>query len=243
MSTLFLAQAAHLTWPPPDSIFRQTNICEKEPDRAWQTNAEGTRTLCRSFAELLTQPVTAAIETPRPLFVYISTDWVYDGHLPSPADTWKETASAQGFGVYGRSKAAAEQAVRELLPLHHVVLRPALIYGPPAPFDPQRLRSCLGWMIDSLRSGDKPLTLFTDEYRTPVLVHDVVQAVLRCIAVGTKSDNSGLAARHRTLNIGGATVVNRLDLGRFLAQALGKAAEAEPLLIGEFWMFGHECQL
>ncbi|KAF0193029.1 MAG: dTDP-4-dehydrorhamnose reductase [Gammaproteobacteria bacterium] len=57
--------------------------------------------------------------------IHISTDYVFDGNKPGP---YTENDPVAPLGVYGASKAAGEQAVRELAP-KHVILRTAWVYS------------------------------------------------------------------------------------------------------------------
>lgn len=87
---------------------------ESEPDAAWRVNCDGPATLAA---------VCAAAAVP---LLHISTDYVFDGRSARPYD---ETSTVAPLGVYGRSKWAGEQAIRETLPERHVILRVAWVFG------------------------------------------------------------------------------------------------------------------
>jgi dTDP-4-dehydrorhamnose reductase len=104
-------------------------------------------------------------------------------------------------------------------------------------------------MIDSLYEGKK-MQLFEDEFRTPVLVHDVVATIEACLQLAIEAGEAGLSMADilsargagpcesptlATFNIGGATRASRLDLGHALATAmeLEDAAMANEVLAGE----------
>ncbi len=57
--------------------------------------------------------------------LHISTDYVYDGGKPSP---YVEDDPVAPLGVYGRSKAEGDDAVRRLLP-RHLILRVSWVFG------------------------------------------------------------------------------------------------------------------
>src|SRR5207302_4863142 len=99
--------------------------------------------------------------------LFVSTDLVFDGeHAP-----YREGDRPAPLSVYGRSKAAAEAAVRAVP--RGVVARVSLLFGPtvvgrPSFFDDQ---------VAALR-GRRPLTLFEDEWRTPLDYSTAARALL-----------------------------------------------------------------
>eukprot|EP01105_Mastigella_eilhardi_P004468 TRINITY_DN1596_c0_g1_i2.p2 TRINITY_DN1596_c0_g1~~TRINITY_DN1596_c0_g1_i2.p2 ORF type:complete len:321 (+),score=98.11 TRINITY_DN1596_c0_g1_i2:324-1286(+) len=58
-------------------------------------------------------------------FVYISSDYVFDGTTPP----YKVGDPTNPLNTYGRSKRDAENAVREACPNSHVILRVPILYG------------------------------------------------------------------------------------------------------------------
>ena len=86
---------------------------EREPDRAMAINAEGTALVAR------------AAKQARARFLYLSTDYVFDGRKTSP---YEETDAASPLNHYGRSKLAGEQhALAE--GGNVLVVRTAWLYG------------------------------------------------------------------------------------------------------------------
>jgi dTDP-4-dehydrorhamnose reductase len=177
----------------PDLIVHTAGIttvsdCHRDPKRARQVNVEGSALL----AEL------AARRQARLLFV--STDLVFDGEKGG----YREGDAVGPLSVYGKTKVAAEQAVVSYPAA--VVVRVGLLYGPalierPAFFDQQAA---------ALRAG-RPLTLFADEWRTPLSLLATAQALLAVAA----SDFTGL------LHLGGPLRLSRLEMGQRLATVLG----------------------
>lgn len=115
---------------------------------------------------MLTLLVGSAAE---PLLIHLSTDQVYggeeamsteEGHLPAP------------INAYGRSKVAAEEALRLSWP-NHVILRSSIITGPHAPLQPVDRPLMTDFIVKSLR-GAEPVTFFGDEYRCPICAYDIV---------------------------------------------------------------------
>lgn len=87
--------------------------CESDPGRAHRVNGSGTRNVAAACAE------TGA------RLVMVSTDYVFPGDAPRPYAEDDETGP---LSVYGASKLAGEDAVRELLP-DGIVARTAWLYA------------------------------------------------------------------------------------------------------------------
>jgi dTDP-4-dehydrorhamnose reductase len=95
------------------AAYTKVDLAEKEIAAAECSNVLGPRVLARACA-------TVGI----PL-VHISTDYVFDGQKSGP---YVESDPVAPLGVYGRTKADGEAAVRDAL-AQHVILRTAWVYG------------------------------------------------------------------------------------------------------------------
>ncbi len=96
------------------AAYTAVDRAETESEAAYALNRDGP-------AELAT--AAAALGVP---IIHLSTDYVFDGTKNSP---YLEDDPIAPLGVYGASKAAGEQAVRERCPAH-VILRTAWVYSP-----------------------------------------------------------------------------------------------------------------
>lgn len=134
--------------------------------------------------------------------IHMSTDALLGGE-DAPYD---ESAEAAPVHEYGRWKARAEAYVRERLPAAAVV-RTSLI----TQLDPPDPRCA--WVADSLRAG-RPVTLFVDEMRCPILVEDLA-AQLWEIAALAPHERAGV------WNLGGPEAVSRYTLGVLIAAHAG----------------------
>jgi dTDP-4-dehydrorhamnose reductase len=132
-------------------------------------------------------------------FVYISTDMVFDGERAP----YREDDATGPLSAYGRTKLEGEAAARNNPDA--LILRLSLLYGVPAV---ERETTFVG-QARALRRGE-PLTLFSDEFRTPLALEDAASAVIRC----AESSLSGV------LHVAGPERLSRLDMGRLLASRL-----------------------
>lgn len=124
--------------------------------------------------------------------IHVSSDVVHNGR----AAPYPDEASPAPLNGYGRSKAAAEAAVREFCP-QAAIVRTSLIYGLTI-MD----RGTAGFAERLAREGG--LVLFSDVIRQPVEVNNLSEALLRL----AESDFSGL------LNVAGRQAITRTDFGR-----------------------------
>ena len=162
--------------------------CHRDPERARRVNVGGTAAL----AEL------AAAAGAR--LVLVSTDLVFDGERAP----YREADLPAPLSAYGRSKADAEAAA--LAAPRAAVARVSLLFGRaltgrPSFFDQQ---------ADALRGG-RPVTLFIDEWRTPLHLATAARALVTL----ARADFSGV------LHVGGPERLSRLEMGQRLARFLG----------------------
>lgn len=142
---------------------------------------------------------------PEATMIALSTDMVFNGLRGG----YTETDLPCPVSVYGRCKAKADALF--LAHQNVRVFRPALIYGEPS----THRGSFLAWMIQAIAEG-RPLRLFSDEYRTPLYVGDLVELMLRA---------SEYAGPERLFHVGGASRISRVEMGMQLCRALGCSPE------------------
>lgn len=152
----------------------------------WATNAEGA-----VHVALAAQRVGARL-------VHVSSDAIFNG----ASGSYDEAALPDPINPYGAAKAAAETAVRAILPSAAIV-RTSLIIGDEA-YKHVRL------VLDML-TGRNEGALFTDEIRCPIHVDDLAAALLELATL----DYAGV------LNVAGPEAVNRYELGKLIARRWG----------------------
>jgi dTDP-4-dehydrorhamnose reductase len=161
--------------------------CARDPQAAMAINRDGTAHLARLASQAGAR------------LVYISTDMVFDGERAP----YREDDACMPLSAYARSKVEAENAV--LATAGTVIVRVSLLFGPslshrPTLFDRQR----------QALAAQEPLTLFHDEWRTPL---DLTSAARGLLAIAA-SDCAGI------LHFGGPERMSRLQMGERLARVL-----------------------
>ncbi len=147
--------------------------------------------------------------------ILLSTDNVFDG-----ATGWyAEEDPICPVNAYGRAKAAAEALVLRLA-RHPVIVRTSLVSGL-EPLDPRSR-----WVVDALARGED-VALFTDEFRCPIWIEDLVAALLEL----TRTTHRG------PLHVVGPERLSRYDIGALLAAWLGlPQGHLKPALAGRSGM-------
>jgi dTDP-4-dehydrorhamnose reductase len=167
----------------------KTEACHRDPDAAIRVNVRGSERLA------------AACATRKIPLIFISTDMVFDGVNPP----YSETSIPNPQTHYGKSKLAAEEAVRAKIP-DATIIRSNLVYG-----------RGLGWgtsfsehIIASLKK-EGSVTLFEDQYRSPISVRNLADVLLEMV------ENPA----NKLLHISGPDRISRLEFGKRLAEVKG----------------------
>lgn len=138
----------------------QVDECEQNPVHCWNTNVTATRFLL------------GAAEIIGAFFIYISTDFVFDGK----AGPYVESDIPGPVNYYGSSKLGAEKSVMEAK-LPWCIIRTVLVYGNILVGNRSNMVS---WVQNNLSQG-KPIKVVSDQWRTPTYVEDLAKGILLAI--------------------------------------------------------------
>jgi len=176
----------------PDVILHlgaMTNVdlCEKEKDLAMKINAEATEVLAQQAAKH------------RAFFIYVSTDYVFDGQKGMR----KETDPTNPVDFYGKTKLEGEKKVMNLAS-SWCIARTSTPYG----IHPSKQSFPL-WVVKNIKEG-KEISVVTDQFTSPTYVpnlsHMLIEIAKRQI-VGT-------------IHLAGATRISRYEMAELIADKL-----------------------
>ena len=169
----------------------QVDDCEVRREECWEVNVDAVEhiaSLCRSKGSRLVQ---------------ISTDFVFNG-----ADgPYVETDRPDAINFYGKSKLAAENAVRLVGDDRWAIVRTILVYG--TSVEMSRSNIAL-WVIDQLSQG-KPINVVIDQFRTPTYVVDLAFGIEKMV----RFLKSGI------YHLSGADMMSVYDFAVLIAETLG----------------------
>jgi dTDP-4-dehydrorhamnose reductase len=177
------------------AAFTQVDACETEQDRAWLTNAAGAWWIARACAQA------------GATLVYVSTDYVFDGTADRP---YTEFDRVNPRSVYGRTKEAGEQLVRESVAAHYVV-RTSWVQG-------SHGGNFVKTMLRLGRERDE-LTVVDDQIGSPTFTFDLAPAIRSLVLEG---------APHGTYHLTNAGHCSWFELANAVFDAAGVDVTVEP---------------
>ncbi|MGH7741805.1 MAG: dTDP-4-dehydrorhamnose reductase [Candidatus Eiseniibacteriota bacterium] len=141
------------------AAFTQVDNCEEQESHAFKVNAEGARNVARAAVDL-----GAAV-------LMVSTDYVFSGESNAP---YREDDPTGPLSVYGKSKLAGEEAVREVAPDQHLIVRTSWLYGHGG-------RNFVDTILERVKAGE-PLKVVEDQLGSPTWTVDLAEGLLRLIS-------------------------------------------------------------
>src|SRR5207249_11131858 len=139
--------------------YTQVDRAESEPDAAQRVNAVGPANLARAARDMSAR------------LLHISSDYVFDGRARRP---YREDDPVGPLSVYGRSKLAGEEAVRDILPQAHLIVRTQWLFGEGGP----------NFVATILRlARERPeLQVVNDQHGRPTYAPDLATALWKLVA-------------------------------------------------------------
>lgn len=131
-------------------------ICEAEKEEAFRVNALGARNL------------SVAARSVRAVMVQISTDDVFDGKQEKPYDEFDVPAP---LSVYGKSKWAGENFVKDIAQ-KHLVVRSSWVYGDGDNFVTKLLKQA---------KDEKRIEVASGQFASPTSAKELARAILHLI--------------------------------------------------------------
>lgn len=177
----------------------ETAFCEREPEQTFAVNVEGTQSLLDASERLPSKP----------LFIFLSTDLVFEGAQPCEGGHSEQAAPAP-VSVYAHSKVAAEQLFTPYSGPFSI-LRLSLVYGP----EVNNSQGFLAWMRKRFESGQE-CDLFVDEFRSPLCTQDITAT---CHALIARYQNNETIPP--LLHLSGSERVSRYQFGQKLCAVAG----------------------
>jgi dTDP-4-dehydrorhamnose reductase len=166
------------------------DYCELHPEEAWLVNVEGTKN------------VAEACKTFGCKYVFISTDYVFDGKKATP---YTEKDKPNPLNYYAKTKLIAEEAIK-ILTSDYIIARTAVLFGVGGlGKEPFAL-----WLIKKLKNGEEVKAVI-DQYNNPTLVDSLAEMLLTLC----EKDKVGL------FHITGKTNLNRYEFSLKIAEKFG----------------------
>lgn len=181
-----------------------TNVdqAESEPEMAWRVNATGPKVVAE-----------AADRTGVPL-IHISTDYVFDG---SKTGGYREDDAVAPINVYGQSKVAGEEAVRESTP-RHLILRTAWLYS--------RHGHNFAKTMIRLASERDELRVVADQFGTPTAASDLARTI-----IGIAPRLRGSNPPYGTYHLAGDGATNWADFADRIVEAQALITHRRPAVV------------
>lgn len=169
-------------------------LCEQNPVLAFKVNALGARNLSIAARKLEAK------------LVQISTDDVFDGKNSYP---YSEFDMANPVTVYGKSKLAGENYVKEFT-FKHFIVRSTWVYGEGENF-----------VLDFLKKVDakETLAIAPDQFGSPTSARELARFLLHLVHTG----------EYGTYHATNKGVCSRYDFASEILRLTGKKAEIKPV--------------
>jgi dTDP-4-dehydrorhamnose reductase len=145
------------------AAYTRVDDAQSRPQAAYAVNAEAPKIMAEW------------VEAHRAWLVHVSTDFVFDGKKPRP-QTYDENDRTAPLSVYGQSKLAGENAIRETTD-RYAILRTAWLYGRHGSNFPKTMLRL------ARRQPHKDIAVVADQYGTPTWARRLALQIARVVEV------------------------------------------------------------
>ena len=156
-------QDRKINWIINCSAYTNVDKAEEEPELAEKLNAAGPLNIARTARSIGAK------------LIHISTDYVFNGKGTSP---YTEEMPKDPLGVYGKTKAAGEDAIMKEMNTYYII-RTAWLYG----YDGKNFV----YTMTKAMSSHESVRVVNDQKGTPTFAPDLANVILRII---DKNDNA-----------------------------------------------------
>ncbi len=174
----------------------RVEACEDNREEAWEVNVDATADLaarCHRHGARL---------------VLLSSDFLFDG----TAGPYAEDAAPRPANYYGRTKLAAENAIRASKLRRWAIIRTSLVYG-----HGQNLpRVNLATLVARALGAGETLQAASDQWRTPTYAPDLADGIGRVLRFG----------KHGVFHLSGREAMTAFEFARRVACAFGLDVES-----------------
>jgi dTDP-4-dehydrorhamnose reductase len=180
------------------AAYTAVDKAESERDAAFLVNARGARN------------VAMACMRAGAVAIQISTDYVFDGSSPVP---YRETDPTNSQSVYGASKTAGEDEVRNAL-AQHIIIRTSWVFG--------RYGHNFVKTVMRLAGEREQLRMIDDQRSCPTSARDLAKAILKIATMLDSGDAFG------TYHFANAGPVSWYEFARVIVDLAIDTAEQRP---------------
>jgi dTDP-4-dehydrorhamnose reductase len=160
------------------AAYTAVDACEINKELAFKINESGAANIAEAANK-----INATV-------IYISTDYVFDGKKTS---AYEITDKVNPMSIYGKSKLAGEEAVRNIIGNKYIITRTSWLYGKYGP-------NFVDKIISKARSGEK-LNIVNDQTGSPTSTIDLAQGLINiCKCFEENKDNQNLYGIYHITN-------------------------------------------
>ena len=178
------------------AAWTDVDAAEAHPREAARINVEAAEGVARAAADA------------GALIVHMSTDFIFDGMKGAP---YVEDDPPSPLGVYAKSKAESEAAVRQAAPDRHLIVRTAWLFG-------AGRRNFVSTILEKARLG-RPLRVVSDQVGNPTWSEDLARALVALVGADVRG----------TFHACGTGAASRFELAHEVVHDAGLAVTILPI--------------